>query len=40
MAWTDSFMHFIKKYGPAAKVVAGAVLNVVAPGMVTCRSGI
>ena len=32
MSWKDRCVELIKKYGPAAKVVAGAVLNVVAPG--------
>lgn len=32
MSWKDNCVNFVKKYGSAAKVVAGAVLNVVAPG--------
>jgi len=32
MTWKDHCLSFIKKYGKAAKVVAGGVLNVVAPG--------
>src|SRR4051794_152055 len=32
MPWTDSCLSFVRKHGKAAKVVAGAVLNVVAPG--------
>src|SRR5262249_26437704 len=31
MSWKDQCLSFIKKYGKAAKVVAGGVLNVVAP---------
>jgi formylglycine-generating enzyme required for sulfatase activity len=32
MSWKVRCLSFVKKYGKAAKVVAGAVLNVVAPG--------
>ncbi len=32
MTWKDPCLSFIKKYGKAAKAVAGGVLNVVAPG--------
>ena len=32
MSWKDRCLAFVKKYGKAAKVVAGGVLNVVAPG--------
>ena len=32
MSWKDRCMELVKKYGPTAKEVAGAVLNVVAPG--------
>ena len=32
MSWKDRCLSFVKKYGKSAKVVAGAVLNVVAPG--------
>src|SRR5262245_24900603 len=32
MSWKDSCWSFVKKYGKAAKTVAGGVLNVVAPG--------
>src|ERR1700723_2014839 len=32
MSWKNRCLSFVKKYGKAAKVVAGAVLNVVAPG--------
>src|SRR5947209_4489761 len=32
MSWNDSCLSFVKKYGKAAKIVAGGVLNVVAPG--------
>src|SRR5205807_1329866 len=32
MSWKDRCLSFVKKYGKAAKVVAGGVLNVVAPG--------
>jgi len=31
MSWKDRCLSFIKKYGKVAKVVAGGVLNVVAP---------
>ena len=32
MSWKDNCLSFVKKYGKPAKVVAGAVPNVVAPG--------
>jgi hypothetical protein len=32
VSWKDRCLSFVKKYGKAAKVVAGAVLNVVALG--------
>jgi formylglycine-generating enzyme required for sulfatase activity len=32
MGWKDRCLAFVKKYGKAARVVAGCVLNVVAPG--------
>jgi len=32
MSWKDRCLSFVKKYGKAAKAVAGGVLNVVAPG--------
>ncbi len=32
MSWSDACLGFVRKYGKAAKAVAGAVLNVVAPG--------
>jgi hypothetical protein len=32
MSLLDRGLMFLKKYGTAAKAVAGAVLNVVAPG--------
>ena len=32
MSWQDRCLAFVKKYGKAAKAVAGGVLSVVAPG--------
>src|SRR5437763_1086371 len=32
MSWKEGCLAFVKKYGKAAKAVAGGVLNVIAPG--------